>query len=134
MSVPHEKDCLPGSGLGMVHSLAGFVVPMVRAWNQFWFTPADPTPLGMIRICCGLVVLYIHLAYSYDLQAFFGRDAWLSLDRMNEFRKELPWVGPSTGWDQPAPIPASNAEEEKFINRWGVHPSQVMTYGQPLWS
>ena len=29
------------------------------AWKGFWFRPADPTTLGFIRICTGLLVLYI---------------------------------------------------------------------------
>src|SRR5262249_53271185 len=32
---------------------------IVQGWNRFWFTPADPTLLGFMRICCGLVVLYV---------------------------------------------------------------------------
>jgi hypothetical protein len=123
MSVKHENE-----------SLIGFGLRMIRAWNRFWFTPADPTLLGMIRICGGLVVFYVHLAYSYDLQAFFGRDAWLSLDKINLLRKEVPWVGPPTGWEQPTTPPAQNDYERDYINRWGVHPSQPLAHGQPLWS
>jgi hypothetical protein len=123
MSVTHEDDSLTGTG-----------IRAIRAWNRFWFTPADPTILGMIRICGGLVVLYVHLAYSYDLQAFFGKDAWLSLDKINQSRHEVPWVGPPTGWDPLPQVRANNAEEKEFIDRWSVHPSQVMAYGQPLWS
>lgn len=123
MSVSHEEQSLTGVGTGMT-----------EAWNRFWFTPGDPTMLGMIRICCGLVVFYVHLAYSYDLQAFFGRDAWLSLDKVNHSRKEVPWVGPPTGWDPLTIFPANNDQEREFIKRWHVHPNQVMSYGQPLWS
>jgi hypothetical protein len=115
-------------------TLAGLGQQAIRGWNRFWFTPADPTLLGFIRICCGLVVFYVHFAYSYDLQTFFGRDAWVNLDRINQFRREMPWVGPPTGWDQLVIPPAQNDQEREFIKRWGVHPSQVMCYGQPLWS
>jgi hypothetical protein len=94
--------------------------------------------LGMIRICCGLVVFYVHLAYSYDLQAFFGKDAWLSLDRIDELRRDIPWVGPPLGWQPTAVAPQNleklSREDRKYIQRWGVLPSQVMTRGQPLWS
>src|SRR5215470_17209406 len=107
-------------------SLAGLGLQAVRGWNRFWFTPADPTILGMIRICCGLVVFYVHLAYSYDLQAFFGKDAWLSLERINETRLTIPWIGPPTGWEPLTPLPGKTDEEKEFINRWGAHPSQVM--------
>jgi len=134
MSVSPEDDSLTGLGLRMV-----------RAWSRFWFTPGDPTILGMIRICCGLVVFYVHLAYSYDLQAFFGKDAWLSLERVNEarlmtppegpaYRNRTPWVGPPTRWEPFVPLPYSNDEERQFIERWGAHPNQVMAWGQPLWS
>ena len=134
MSVTRENDSLAGLGLRTV-----------QAWDRFWFTPADPTILGMIRICCGLVVLYVHLAYSYDLQVFFGRDAWLSLDKVNQsrlmtppegtaYQDRMPWVGPPTGWQPVVPHPYTNEAERKFIERWGAHPDQVMAWGQPLWS
>ena len=43
---------------------------MAQSWNRFWFTPSDPTTLGAIRIFCGVLTLYTHLAYTYDLRAF----------------------------------------------------------------
>jgi hypothetical protein len=128
MSVACEDDSL--SGLGM---------RVIRGWNRFWFSPADPTMLGMIRICCGLVVFYVHLAYSYDLQAFFGKDAWLNLDMVNRARLQTPWVGPATSWESLNPLAGHGVEQltlvqQEFIKRWGAHPDQVMAYGQPLWS
>jgi hypothetical protein len=128
MSVTCEND-----------SLAGLGMRVIRAWNRFWFTPGDPTILGMIRICCGLVVFYVHLAYSYDLQTFFGKDAWLNLDMVNRARLQTPWVGPATGWDQLNPQAGHTLQEltpaeQEFILRWGAHPDLVMAYGQPLWS
>jgi hypothetical protein len=41
-------------------------------WNRFWFTPADPATLGIIRICAGLMLLYTHAVWSVDLTGFFG--------------------------------------------------------------
>jgi hypothetical protein len=112
---------------------------LIRAWSRFWFTPTDPTILGMIRICCGFVVLYVHLAYSYDLQTFFGKDAWLNLDMVNRARLQTPWVGPATGWQPLDPHAGHTAaeltpEQQEFVKRWGAHPDQVMAFGQPLWS
>ena len=37
-----------------------------RAWDRFWFTPADPTVLGAIRICCGVITLYTTRTESCD--------------------------------------------------------------------
>ena len=53
-------------------------------WSAFWFTPADPTVLGLVRICAGLLTLYVHLMYSFHLQEFFGEKAWLTLRVANE--------------------------------------------------
>src|SRR5579871_1925921 len=69
------------------------------AWNGFWFTPANPTTLGLIRICTGLLIVYIHLAYSYDLFEFFGKDGWTSLAFLNRQRAQSPWVSPPTDWN-----------------------------------
>jgi hypothetical protein len=65
---------------------AGLLGGIARAWTDFWFAPADPTTLGLIRICCGLVVLYTHLAYTFDLQALFGEYAWVDLATVRGWR------------------------------------------------
>jgi hypothetical protein len=49
-----------------------------EAWNDFWFTPADPTVLGLIRICTGLMLLYTHAVWGLVLERFFGPRSWLS--------------------------------------------------------
>jgi hypothetical protein len=111
-----------------------------ESWNRFWFRPADPTPLGLIRICCGLVALYVHLAYGPDLQEFFGKDAWFNLATADEFRHEAPWVPPPAGWaDQPAamPLPANPEEGERtlrYAQRWGVDPRLTHSQGNYAWS
>lgn len=50
----------------------------VGGWNAFWFTPADPATLGLVRLLAGLMLLYTHLVWTLDLEAFFGSDAWVS--------------------------------------------------------
>lgn len=44
------------------------------AWLRFWFEPADPLPLGLIRILTGLMLTYSLCVWGLDLQAFFGDD------------------------------------------------------------
>src|ERR1700730_15996850 len=51
----------------------------LESWNRFWFTPADPTVLGLIRICCGLITLYTFIIYSFTLQETMGEDGWVDL-------------------------------------------------------
>jgi hypothetical protein len=48
------------------------------AWNRFWFSAADPATLGLVRILAGMMLLYTHFVWALDLEAFFGRDAWVS--------------------------------------------------------
>src|SRR5262245_28270613 len=78
-----------------------------RRWVDFWFPAADPTTLGFIRITTGLLVLYIHLAYSVDLQSFFGKHSWYSLAHISRDRREYPWQATQFwDWDPQEAIPA----------------------------
>ncbi|HEV3340039.1 MAG TPA: HTTM domain-containing protein [Pirellulales bacterium] len=47
-------------------------------WNNFWFAPADPATLGLIRILAGAMLLYTHLVWTLDLADFFGAESWTS--------------------------------------------------------
>ena len=117
------------------------IAPWQR-WLKFWFPKSDPTTLGFIRICTGLLVLYIHFAYSLDLQAFFGKHAWYATSFIDRERKEGPYYTAPFfgGWDDNYALmqlsefphrrqafieffrglPANTAEREqsmKYINR-----------------
>ncbi|HEX4132572.1 MAG TPA: HTTM domain-containing protein [Pirellulales bacterium] len=52
----------------------------VAGWNRFWFAPADPATLGLIRILAGAMLLYTHLVWSRGLMDFFGPQSWISAD------------------------------------------------------
>lgn len=43
-----------------------------QGWNRFWYKPSDPLPLCAIRIATGLVALYLHFTFTFDLVYFFG--------------------------------------------------------------
>src|SRR5207247_5909245 len=94
---------------------------LVRSWDRFWFSPSDPTVLGLIRICCGFIVLYVHIAYTYDLQSFFGKHAWLDLQARNEFRYNIPVVAPPPNWEDPPRLDV-DPDEQPYLDKWGVHP------------
>jgi hypothetical protein len=49
-----------------------------RAWDAFWFRPADPTLLGLLRILTGLMLLYAHAVWGLVLPDFFGPASWLN--------------------------------------------------------
>jgi len=111
------------------------VMDAVRSWNRFWFTPADPTVLGFIRIWCGLLTLYVHVAYTVDLQEFFGKNAWFNLQLATEYRREAPWVIPATDWyDDPSAstLPTDPAERERvlqYVQKWGLDPRASLAHG-----
>jgi hypothetical protein len=114
----------------------GLLVRMSEAWNRFWFRPADPTPLCLIRIVGGLIVLYVHLAYSYDLQAFFGRNAWLDLRFIDRMRHDAPVVGVPFGWDdEPLPdLRNLDTDTREYVLEWGSLPKQRVSQGHNWWS
>ncbi|MFO0960888.1 MAG: HTTM domain-containing protein [Isosphaeraceae bacterium] len=47
-----------------------------RGWNAFFFSPADPTPLGLIRIATGALLAWSLAILGLDLRAFLGSDGW----------------------------------------------------------
>jgi hypothetical protein len=58
--------------------LAHFARGVAEDWNIFWYTPADPGMLGLIRIATGLMLLYTHAVWGLALGDFFGPSSWLS--------------------------------------------------------
>src|SRR5580704_2547371 len=107
---------------------------MVQGWNRFWFTPADPLPLGLMRICGGLMLLYTTVAYTPDLQEFFGKDAWLNLPEANEFRHDFPVFLPQMDFSD-LPVlpqvddPEQKAEIQRFVDKWNWDPRHAYAFG-----
>jgi hypothetical protein len=66
---------------------------LVETWNRFWFTPADPASLCLIRIFTGLMLFYTHLVWSLDLEAFLGSEGWLSADLLRQAWQEQQLAG-----------------------------------------
>jgi predicted DCC family thiol-disulfide oxidoreductase YuxK len=61
---------------------------MARAWNGFFFTPADPTALGLIRVLVGLLLFWNLGVYGLDLHGFFGTQGWADPEIVRLFRGE----------------------------------------------
>ena len=106
----------------------------MRTWERFWFAPGDPTTLGFMRLLGGLLIFYIHLSYSFDLQTFFGRDAWLTIDKANEFRRELPMLSPGTRWDRADEFVPRTPEDKAFMDKWGFPRQQSIAKGRNIFS
>jgi predicted DCC family thiol-disulfide oxidoreductase YuxK len=58
------------------HYLSGLGRAAVAGWNAFFFTPSDPTALGLIRLAVGLLLLRSLWVFGLDLDAFLGPHAW----------------------------------------------------------
>lgn len=59
-----------------------------RAWNQWWFGPISPVPLGLFRLVFGLLVLAYGLLLFPDRVLWFGERGLLTsadADRYNQF-------------------------------------------------
>lgn len=50
----------------------------LRGWNRFWFAPADPATLGLIRLLTGILLLYTHAVWTLGLDDFFGDRSWVT--------------------------------------------------------
>ncbi len=71
-------------------------------WNAFWYTPANPALLGLIRIMTGLMLLYTHAVWGLALRDFFSSTGWLSpalVRRMHENQYHYSfWYLVPDGW------------------------------------
>jgi hypothetical protein len=88
----HGVDASPAAGQGTAPR--GWLHEWAAAWDAFWFTPGDPLPLAVIRICTGLLLTWSAFVWHRDTEAFFGASGWLAPDdvwRMSDPRA-LPWL------------------------------------------
>lgn len=66
----------------------------LRAWRGFFFTPADPTPLGLIRAVVGVLLFWDLAVLGLDLKDFLGSDGWIGPESVRGYLAEYsPW-----GW------------------------------------
>jgi predicted DCC family thiol-disulfide oxidoreductase YuxK len=63
-----------------VTDLAAYLAALWRSaakgWDAFFFTPADPTAVGLIRVCVGLLLFWNMGVFGLDLHDFFGSHGW----------------------------------------------------------
>ncbi len=80
----------------------GWCAEWLAAWDAFWFTPADPLPLAVIRIATGALLAWSSAVWLGDAPAFFGNEAWLRPEdvwRMNDQPWQWSWyfAAPAAG-------------------------------------
>lgn len=90
----------------VIRYIADWARAAVESWDNFWFTPADPTLLGMLRVLTGMMLLYTHAVWGLVLGDFFGPRSWLSEELIRTLQEggyacSFWWLVPS-GWMWPA--------------------------------
>jgi hypothetical protein len=81
---------------------------------RFWFTPADPISLGFMRLCTGLIGLYVIASYSFDL---------------------LSWVSVVQGWTDEKALQLVRKQWQIYVidNDW-TNRMITVDRGQYTWS
>jgi len=72
----------------------GWCADWMAAWDRFWFTPADPLPLAVVRIIAGLLLMWSCGVWLMDVDGFFGPHGWLrdgDVWRMNDQPWQWSW-------------------------------------------
>jgi predicted DCC family thiol-disulfide oxidoreductase YuxK len=70
---------------------AGLASAIRRGWDAFFFAPADPTALGLIRVATGLLAFWSLLVFGLDLQDYFGSDGWAEPSAIRAAQRSLVW-------------------------------------------
>ena len=112
-------------------------------WNRFWFSPADPATLGLIRILAGAMLLYTHLIWGLDLESFFGPRAWLSHRAVRSYEQSLAGPAEAAAPEEGQPSEELSAEPPSgytsfawsvfdFVDSravlWSVHIAALVTF------
>ena len=67
---------------GLSKHVAGYFKQTAQSvaadWDRFWYSPADPSLLCLIRIMTGLMLIYTHAVWGLALGDFFSSTAWLT--------------------------------------------------------
>jgi hypothetical protein len=74
--------------------LAGLGHEARRGWDRFFFTPADPTTLGLVRIIVGALLLWEFALIGVDWRILLASDGWVDPGTLREYwsRNEGQWA------------------------------------------
>lgn len=92
---------------GLIDYAADLAGSIRRGWNDFFFTPSDPTALGLIRIATGLLAFWSLFVLGIDLFDYFGADGWADPGVVRLFQTERQplawsfWFSVSDAWLRP---------------------------------
>jgi predicted DCC family thiol-disulfide oxidoreductase YuxK len=79
----------------LLDEVAGYLRQVSRAthsgWNAFFFSTADPTAVGLMRITVGLIVFWSLLVFGIDLHDYFGSTGWALPTAIPTADRPLTW-------------------------------------------
>ena len=63
----------------------------VKGWNSFFFSVADPTSVGVIRVAVGLLAFWSLFVLGLDLHDYFGSTGWAEPRSVRAFERPTSW-------------------------------------------
>jgi hypothetical protein len=72
----------------MTSYFADLAQSSIRGWQRFFFVAADPSPLGVIRIIVGALMVWNLATLGPDLIDYLGSDGWIGRDAVRHFLAE----------------------------------------------
>jgi predicted DCC family thiol-disulfide oxidoreductase YuxK len=79
----------------LLNDVAGYLAALTtaarRGWNAFFFSAADPTPVGLIRVVAGLLAFWSLVVFGQDLQDYFGSTGWAQPEAIRSLARPLAW-------------------------------------------
>jgi len=75
----------------VIANIRGYFAELWQGWNRFWFTPADPATLSLIRLLAGGMLLYTHFIWSFDLTGFIGPEGYTPVAFMESSLPDREW-------------------------------------------
>jgi len=113
----------------MIAATRSYLADVWEAWNEFWFTPMSPSTLSAIRVLAGAMLLYTHLIWSFDLNAFFGPDGFLPAQLMHDAHlatNDPDGPGPAPGSDRLIWSHFDYVQSPKLM--WTIHVAALVVF------
>ena len=80
----------------------------LRGWGTFFFAPADPTPLGLVRVVVGALLFWDVAVLGLDLRDYLGSDGWIGPEAVRAYLAESsPWAWSFWLWVPDGWLPAA---------------------------
>ena len=82
----------------MSQLLTAYFREVAAAWNRFWFTPSNPATVCLMRILVGLMLVYTHLVWTFELPTFMGASGVFPETLQSQITGEGSWAWSHFYW------------------------------------